>query len=97
MHNVKVGSSYLAGTGPYPERLATLVLTGRFLDDYLEMIDRWAGWATEIVATWPAAPADATPDVAAMAGTVSQATARAERWISEQPSAGTDDAAVPAR
>ena len=97
VHNVKVGSSYLAGTGPYPDRFATLVLTGRFLDDYLEMIDRWAGWATEIVAAWPPAPADATPDVAAMAGTVSQATARAERWLAEQPSAGTDDASVPAR
>ena len=24
-------------------------LTGRFLDDYLEMIDRWAAWAGEIV------------------------------------------------
>ena len=85
VHNVKVGSSYLAGTGPYPERLATLVLTGRFLDDYLEMIDRWAGWATEIVGTWPPAPADATPDLAAMAGTVSQSAARAERWVPEQP------------
>jgi DNA-binding PadR family transcriptional regulator len=97
LDNVRVGSSYLTGSGPYPERLATLSLTGRFLDDYLEMIDRWAGWATEIVATWPAVPADAAPDTSALAGTVSQATARAERWISEQPGAGTDDASVPAR
>ena len=40
VHNVRVASSYLEGTGPYPERLPILVLTGRFLDDYVEMIDR---------------------------------------------------------
>jgi PadR family transcriptional regulator, regulatory protein AphA len=56
------------------------VLTGRFLDDYLEMLDRWAAWAGEIVADWPERPADATPDLAALAETVEQATARAERW-----------------
>ena len=55
------------------------MLTGRFLDDYLEMLDRWAAWAGEIVADWPDRPADAEPDLAAMAGTVEQATARAER------------------
>jgi PadR family transcriptional regulator, regulatory protein AphA len=78
--NVAVGSSYLRGEGPYADRLAILVLTGRFLDDYLEMLDRWAAWAGEIVAEWPGLPGDATPDCAAMAGTVEQATARAERW-----------------
>jgi len=77
--NVAVGSSYLRGEGQYADRLAILVLTGRFLDDYLEMLDRWAAWAGEIVADWPDRPADAEPDLAAMAGTVEQATARAER------------------
>ncbi len=85
LRNVQVGASYAAGAGPYPERLATLVLTGRFLDDYLETIDRWAGWAAEVVADWPADPGQARPDLDALAGTVQQATARAERWAADQP------------
>ena len=77
--NVKTGTSYLAGEGPYPERLATLVLTGRFLDDYLEMIDNWASWATDEIADWPAEPGAASADLDALAETVRQATARLER------------------
>ena len=80
--NLDVSASYLQGTGPYPERLATLVLTGRFLDDYLELLDRWASWASETVATWPAQPTEAEPDLAALAATDRQARARAERWTS---------------
>lgn len=78
--NVAVGSSYLQGEGPYAERLAILVLTGRFLDDYLEMVDRWAVWAGEIISEWPERPAEAEADIAEMAETVEQATARAQRW-----------------
>jgi DNA-binding PadR family transcriptional regulator len=97
VRNVEVGTSYLEGTGPYPERLPILALTGRFLDDYLEMIDRWASWAGETVAGWPARPADASPDLAALAATVRQASSRARRWSAEQPpSAGTDQSSVPA-
>ena len=78
--NIAVATSYLEGTGAYPERLPLLVLTGRFLDDQLEMIDRWARWATEVVADWPDQPRDARPDRAAMAATAEQATARAARF-----------------
>ena len=74
--NVEVGSSYLEGEGPYPERLPQLVLTGRFLDDYLDMLDRWAGWADEVVADWPSKPGDAKPDLDALAETVRHATKR---------------------
>ena len=77
---MQVGASYAEGTGPYSERLATLVLTGRFLDDYLEMIDRWAVWATEIVRRWPDEPGQAEPDLATLAETVRQAKARARRF-----------------
>ena len=77
--NREVGAAYLAGEGPYPERLATLVLTGRFLDDYLEMLDRWATWADGVVATWPDRPGEAPPDLEALAETVRQATERADR------------------
>lgn len=88
--NVRVGGRYLAGSGPYPQRLATLVLTGRFLDDYVAMIDRWASWAAETVTDWPTDPSKARPDLAALAGTVEQATARAQRWAAAHPP--TDDA-----
>ena len=77
--NVEVGSSYLAGAGAHPERLATLVLTGRFLDDYLEMIDRWAAWAEGVVAHWPDDPAAAEPDLASLRATVEQAQQRVQR------------------
>jgi PadR family transcriptional regulator, regulatory protein AphA len=86
LHNVRVANSYLEGAGPYPERFAILVLTGRFLDDYLEMIDRWASWASEMVRAWPAEPRKATPDLAAMAVTARQAADRAKRWTAESAS-----------
>jgi DNA-binding PadR family transcriptional regulator len=80
LHNIAVGSGYDRGEGQYPERLATLQLTGRFLDDYLEMLDRWAERAETTVASWPAEPRDAEPDPASMKDLVAQATARARRW-----------------
>ena len=79
--NVEVGSSYLDGAGAHPERLATLVLTGRFLDDYLEMLDRWAAWAEDVVARWPDDPGAAEPDLASLRATVEQARRRVERAV----------------
>ena len=77
--SLEVGQTYLSGSGSFPERLPTLVLTGRFLDDYLEMIDRWAVWATEVVGRWPDDPGAATADLDALRATVAQCSARAER------------------
>jgi len=97
LRNVEVGASYVDGNGQYPDRIAVLGLTGRFLDDYLEMIDRWASWATDVVAEWPPHPRDAAPDIAAMQATVRQARARAARWESARAAgAGTDGVSVPA-
>lgn len=97
LRNVEVGGNYVDGNGQYPERLAVLGLTGRFLDDYLEMIDRWAMWAEGVVAEWPPDPRDAVPDIAALRATVRQAKARAARWNSAQRAgAGTDGVSVPA-
>jgi len=89
LHNIEVGASYLEGDGPYPQRLPVLVLTSRFLDDQLEMLDRWAGWASEVVETWPPEPVNAKPDLDGLAGTVEQATARAQRWAAEHPTGST--------
>jgi len=97
VRNIEVGTRYLEGTGTYPERLGILALTGRFIDDYLEMIDRWADWAAGVVDDWPAEPGKATPDISALAATVSQARARAARWHSpETGGAGTEASSVPA-
>ena len=97
LRNVEVGASYVEGKGAYPERMAVLALTGRFLDDYLEMIDRWAGWAAGVVAEWPPDPRDAAPDIAALQATVRQAKARALRRNSAQRNgAGADGISAPA-
>ncbi len=83
--NVQVGRAYVSASGPYPDRLPVLVLTSRFLDDYLELVDRWSLWATEVVADWPDRPGAATPDLDELAATVRQAEARARRHAAAGP------------
>lgn len=78
--NIDVGRSYLEGRSPFPERAAVNMLVGRFLDDFLETVDRWAEWAAETVDTWPDCPRDAEADPVALARSVDQAVARAARW-----------------
>ena len=78
--NVEVGRSYLEGRSPFPQRAAVNALVGRFLDDLLEAVDRWAGWAEGVVAEWPDRPADAAADPAQLAATVRQAEERAARY-----------------
>lgn len=60
--NIAVARSYLAGTGPFPERAAVLGLVGRFHADFADMIDAWADWATTAVEDWPEDPSQAEPD-----------------------------------
>ena len=78
--NIDVGRSYLDGTSPFPERTAINILVGRFLDDFLETVDRWAQWATEATEEWPAHPGEAPVDAEALAATVRQAEERSSRW-----------------
>ena len=52
-HSVGISEGYLTGEGPFPERLPWLILTGKFLDDFDEMIGNWATWATAEVEKWP--------------------------------------------
>lgn len=91
-HNVATGSFFLDRPPPYPDRLALLVLTGRFLDDYVEMVDRWATWAEGMVTDWPDDPRRAVPDRAELADTVGQAAARLARWQADQPAPTPDGA-----
>ena len=44
---------YIAGQGPFPERAAINAVTARFMVDFYETVDRWAEWATGVVAQWP--------------------------------------------
>lgn len=60
--NIEVARSYVDAMGPFPERAAQLALTGRFLVDFADMVDRWADWAAAVVETWPDDPALAEPD-----------------------------------
>ncbi|SRR6266851_3247057 len=78
--NIEVGRSYLEDRSPFPERAAVNMVVGRFLDDFLDTVDRWAQWATETIDTWPEHPRDAEADPAAQAESIRQAVERAARW-----------------
>jgi DNA-binding PadR family transcriptional regulator len=45
-----VSGEYLAGRGPFPDRLPQVVLAGRFLVEMAAMYRRYAAWATRMVA-----------------------------------------------
>jgi PadR family transcriptional regulator, regulatory protein AphA len=53
IENIAIARSYIEGTGPFPDRAAVLVLTGRFLTDFADMVGEWADWAGTIVEDWP--------------------------------------------
>lgn len=61
-----VPHEYLEGRGTFPERLPWLILTGRFLDEIDQAVDRWSAWAAETVAAWPPDLREAEPDWTAL-------------------------------
>ena len=60
--NVSMARGYLADGGPFPDRLAQIVLVGRFLTDFADMVGAWAKWAESVVDGWPEDPRGAPPD-----------------------------------
>lgn len=60
--NVGFARLYTEAGGPFPDRLAAITLTGKFLTDLADMIDRWSAWAAGVVEEWPDDPAAAEPD-----------------------------------
>src|SRR5207302_10797793 len=64
--NIEVARGYVAGTGPFPERVAVLVVVGRFLTDFADMVNEWADWANDTIEAWPDDPSAAEPDWAFM-------------------------------
>jgi PadR family transcriptional regulator AphA len=45
--------SYLAGGGPFPERLHIITLFGRFYLDLFELLARWTDLAEAEIVAWP--------------------------------------------
>jgi PadR family transcriptional regulator, regulatory protein AphA len=62
VESIQITRSYLDGEAPFPERLAQIVVVGRLLTDFADMVRTWADWATTIVSEWPDPPAGAEPD-----------------------------------
>src|SRR5512133_226795 len=63
----------LAGPGPFPERTAVVILTGRYLAELADMTRRWADWASDVVESWPEDLRAAEPDWASFAAVASLA------------------------
>lgn len=78
--NIQVGRAYMKGEGPFPQRSAINQLVGTFIDDFLEMVDLWAEWATDVTAKWPEDPTRAEPDWAAMEAVIQRGLDRSARW-----------------
>jgi DNA-binding PadR family transcriptional regulator len=58
-----ISRGYLDGEGPYPERLPWLILTGAFLQEITDAVDRWSEWARRTVEAWPEDVRQAEPDL----------------------------------
>ena len=51
--NVAFARMYLDSGGPFPQRLAQITLTGKFIADFADMVATWSVWATETIGSWP--------------------------------------------
>jgi DNA-binding PadR family transcriptional regulator len=60
--NVAFARLFRDSPGPFPQRLAVIALTGRFMTDFADMLASWATWASETVAEWPEDVTAAEPD-----------------------------------
>jgi PadR family transcriptional regulator AphA len=58
-----ISQAYLDGEGAFPERLPWLVLAGRFLEEMMVAVERWADWASDVVDGWPDDLTEAEPDL----------------------------------
>jgi PadR family transcriptional regulator AphA len=94
----RITGEYLEGRGPFPERLPWLLLTGQFLQDFVNMVDRWAEWAAATVEPWPDDIRSARPDMGALEAMAADNVAilrRAERRRSDAGRGATGPVAHP--
>jgi DNA-binding PadR family transcriptional regulator len=85
--SVDIPQGYLDGTGPFPERLPWLLLSGQFLTEFFLAVERWADWATGIVETWPEDLSQAEPDWATLSDMVAVTRAHAEQALARRTEA----------
>jgi PadR family transcriptional regulator AphA len=71
-----LSESYLAGTGPFPERLPWLIVTAAFLQEIIDAVERWAEWAEATVDGWPEDPRHAAPDLPTLRAMADKAASR---------------------
>jgi DNA-binding PadR family transcriptional regulator len=71
--NLEAGRSYAAGAGEFQAHAAQNMLAGAFLTELYRMVADWADWATGLVEQWPEDPAEAVPDLDALAAVVRRA------------------------
>ena len=71
-----ISRSYLDGEGEFPERLPWLILIGRFLEEMIDAVERWADWATATVEAWPDDLDRAEPDLAVLEAMAAKAETR---------------------
>jgi PadR family transcriptional regulator AphA len=64
--DIDIPRGYLAGEGPFPDRLPWLILCGEFLSRFTLMAGQWADWAAGVVENWPDDLETADPDWAAL-------------------------------
>ena len=62
--NVTMAREYASSGGPFPDRLAQIIVVGKFLTDFADMVASWSDWAEEVVGKWPNDPSKARPDLA---------------------------------
>jgi DNA-binding PadR family transcriptional regulator len=75
--SLAIGRQYLQGQGPFPQRAAQLALVSRFMTDFYALVGEWAGWASDVVESWPENPREATSDRAVIEETVRRAASAA--------------------
>lgn len=66
IENISFARQFGETGGPFPERIAQIVLIGRFLTDFADMVNAWTRWAEKIVSAWPDDPKRAEPDRATL-------------------------------
>ena len=62
VENIERAREYVRSGGPFPDRLAQIVLMGRFITAYADAVTDWATNARRIVEAWPDDTTKAEPD-----------------------------------